>query len=273
MPMLLHTLACRAGDTFPLAAEIPDGGATVAGIPVHALAEGLLPHLPVGTRLRPAAAQPADSAGDGALFAVSGHCRLPASRDEAGRLRPGLLLTALRDTPALAADFSASRTGWALAWITLSDKGSKGLREDTAGPLIEEMVSTALPLCHARGFLLPDDGPRLRALLTDLALNEGYDLIFTTGGTGLSSRDVTPQATEAVIDRPLPGFVQAMMAASLAKTPRAALSRATAGIAGRCLIINLPGSRKAVRENLEAVMPALGHALDKLNDDPADCGA
>ena len=120
------------------------------------------------------------------------------------------------------------------------------------------------------------DEPRLveelRALLVDLALNQGYDVICTSGGTGVGPRDISPQVTSAVLDYPLPGFSMAMMQASLAKTPHAAISRAVAGVLGQSIIINLPGSRKAVVENLEAVLPALPHALDKLHGDPADCG-
>lgn len=141
-----------------------------------------------------------------------------------------------------------------------------------SGPAIAEIIGADLPLCHSQGFLLPDEPGPLRALLTELALGLEYDLICTTGGTGLSPRDIAPQVTAALLDLPLPGFSQAMLAASLAKTPRAALSRAVAGVLGRSIVINLPGSRKAVLENLAAVLPALPHALDKLHGDSADCG-
>ncbi len=146
------------------------------------------------------------------------------------------------------------------------------MREDLSGPAIRELTAARLPLCHSQGFLLPDEPAQLRALLTDLALHQGYDLICTTGGTGLSPRDTTPQVTAALLDTPLPGFSQAMMAASLAQTPHAAISRAVAGVLGQSIIINLPGSRKGALENLAAVLPALPHALDKLHGDPADCG-
>jgi molybdenum cofactor synthesis domain-containing protein len=162
--------------------------------------------------------------------------------------------------------------GRSLAWVTLSDKGAEGLRQDASGPLIEELVAAALPLSLARGFLLPDDQAALRALLTDLALVQGFDLILTTGGTGVAPRDVTPEATLAVIEKRLPGFERAMTAASLAKTPRGAVSRAVAGTLGQSLVVNLPGSPKAVRECLEPLLSALGHTLDKLQGDPAECG-
>lgn len=164
------------------------------------------------------------------------------------------------------------KEGRSLAWVTLSDKGSQGMREDLSGPAIADLAAAHLPLCHSQGFLLPDEASQLRALLTDLALNQGYDLICTTGGTGLSPRDITPQVTAALLDLPLPGFSQAMLAASLDKTPHAAISRAVAGVLGQSIIINLPGSRKGVQENLAAVLPALPHAFDKLHGDPADCG-
>ena len=165
------------------------------------------------------------------------------------------------------------RRGRSLAWITLSDKGAEGLRQDASGPLIEELVAAALPLGLARGFLLPDDQAALRALLTDLALVQGFDLILTTGGTGVAPRDVTPEATLAVIEKRLPGFERAMTAASLAKTPHGAVSRAVAGTLGQSVIVNLPGSPKAVRECLAPLLPALAHTLDKLQGDPAECGA
>lgn len=194
------------------------------------------------------------------------------------------LLTALTDlagcpdlggplaAPGGTARLEVCKNGRSLAWITLSDKGSQGLREDLSGPAIAEIIGADLPLCHSQGFLLPDEPGPLRALLTELALGLEYDLICTTGGTGLSPRDIAPQVTAALLDLPLPGFSQAMLAASLAKTPRAALSRAVAGVLGRSIVINLPGSRKAVLENLAAVLPALPHALDKLHGDSADCG-
>ena len=179
---------------------------------------------------------------------------------------------ALVDLPVGEISLETRRTGRALAWVTLSDKGSQGMRDDTSGPAMAALVADTLPLCHSQGFLLPDDAVQLRALLVDLALNQGYDVICTSGGTGVGPRDISPQVTSAVLDYPLPGFSMAMMQASLAKTPHAAISRAVAGVLGQSIVINLPGSRKAVVENLEAVLPALPHALDKLHGDPADCG-
>jgi molybdenum cofactor synthesis domain-containing protein len=182
------------------------------------------------------------------------------------------LLTALVDVPAGTLDVTVSKRGWSLAWVTLSDKGSQGLRRDASGPLIRQMVQEALPLCHSQGFMLSDAPDQLRWLLTSLALEQGYDLVCTTGGTGVAPRDFAPQVTAFLLDMQLPGFSQAMMAASLAKTPNASISRAVAGVLGSTLVVNLPGSRKAVQENLEAILPAIGHALAKLNGDTADCG-
>ena len=156
-------------------------------------------------------------------------------------------------------------------WLP-ADDGGHALQCLMTRALADLPVGDALPLCHSQGFLLPDDAVQLRALLVDLALNQGYDIICTSGGTGVGPRDISPQVTSAVLDYPLPGFSMAMMQASLAKTPHAAISRAVAGVLGQSIIINLPGSRKAVVENLEAVLPALPHALDKLHGDPADCG-
>ncbi|MFR4119047.1 MAG: molybdenum cofactor biosynthesis protein B [Bilophila wadsworthia] len=156
--------------------------------------------------------------------------------------------------------------------ITLSDKGAAGLRVDESGPLMAADTRAKLPLCHEQGFMIPDDPQTLRPLVMELALGQGYDLILTSGGTGLAPRDTTPEALLPIFERRLPGFEQAMMQASLAKTPTAAISRAVAGTLGRTIVITLPGSRKAVSENLAAILPALGHALEKLHGDPSDCG-
>ena len=167
--------------------------------------------------------------------------------------------------------FTLSRNGFALAWITLSDKGAAGQRVDASGPLVEELVRGAMPLSLARGFVLPDEERGIRALLSQLALLDGFDLICTTGGTGVAPRDVTPEATLAVIEKRLPGFERAMTLTSLAKTPHAAVSRAVCGTLGGAVIVNLPGSPKAVRECLGALLPALAHTIEKLQGDPSDC--
>ncbi len=163
------------------------------------------------------------------------------------------------------------RHGFALAWITLSDKGAAGLRADASGPLIEELARAEMPLCFARGFVLPDEERQIAALLMQLALVDGFDFICTTGGTGVAPRDVTPEATLRVIEKRLPGFERAMTLTSLAKTPRGAVSRAVCGTLGGAVVVNLPGSPKAVRECLGAVLPAVAHTIEKLQGDPADC--
>jgi len=120
--------------------------------------------------------------------------------------------------------------------------------------------------------VLPDDQQLLEQRLRHLADESCLDLVVTTGGTGVSPQDVTPDATLAVIDREVPGMAEAMRLNSLAKTPHAMLSRAVAGVRGQTLIINLPGSVKGARENMQVLLPALDHALDKIQGDPSDCG-
>jgi len=144
--------------------------------------------------------------------------------------------------------------------LTISDKGSRGEREDRSGPVIREDV-TAAGFAVADYEVVPDAKDAIAGRLAAWADGGVVDIILTTGGTGLSRRDVTPEATLAVIEREVPGLAEAMRAKSLEKTPMAVLSRAVAGQRGNCLIINLPGSPRAVRECLEVVLPALAHAV------------
>jgi molybdenum cofactor synthesis domain-containing protein len=165
-----------------------------------------------------------------------------------------------------------SRQGFSLAWITLSDKGSRGERVDASGPAIRDAIMEAMQISLARGMIIPDEPEILKAALVDCCLFQGFDLVFTTGGTGVGPRDITPEVTLSLLDKSLPGFERAMTQASLAKTPHAMISRAVAGVMGLSLVVNLPGSPKAVRENLQAVLPALKHAVEKLQGDARDCG-
>jgi molybdopterin adenylyltransferase len=144
--------------------------------------------------------------------------------------------------------------------LTVSDKGSRGEREDLSGPAIRDL--TAGIGYAAMYVVVPDEMEIIAEKLIEWADGGKVDVILTNGGTGLSARDVTPEATLGVIDREVPGIGEAMRAKSLAITPNAMLSRATAGMRGQCLIINLPGNPKAVRECLEAVLPAIPHAVE-----------
>ncbi|OGP88836.1 MAG: molybdenum cofactor biosynthesis protein [Deltaproteobacteria bacterium RBG_16_48_10] len=155
--------------------------------------------------------------------------------------------------------------------LTISDRGSKGEREDSSGPLIREMVKE-LPAEVIHTDIIPDEKEVIVEALKRSADQLRADLILTTGGTGLSPRDVTPDATLEVIEKEVPGFAEAMRAESLKKTPHAMISRAVIGIRGACLIVNLPGSPKGVRENLKVILPALPHALSKIKGDPSECG-
>jgi molybdopterin adenylyltransferase len=159
-----------------------------------------------------------------------------------------------------------------VAIITLSDKGSRGEREDESGMIIQEMIrSIGASVGHYE--VLPDEKQSIVEVLSRLSDSGTIDLIITTGGTGVSPRDVTPEATREVIERELPGMAEVMRAESFKKTPHAMISRAIAGIRKRTLIVNLPGSPRAVRENLAVILPALPHAIEKINGDPRDCGS
>jgi molybdenum cofactor synthesis domain-containing protein len=151
--------------------------------------------------------------------------------------------------------------------LTVSDRSARGERTDESGPLLRQMVERQGWVVE-RESIVPDDSPSIQAVLIDWADGSRLDLILTTGGTGFAPRDVTPEATRAVIERKAPGLAEAMRAASLTKTPHAMLSRAVCGIRGRTLIVNLPGSPKAARENLETILPALPHAIALLQESP-----
>ncbi len=156
------------------------------------------------------------------------------------------------------------------AVLTVSDKGSRGEREDLSGAALEEELR-ALGVAAVERAIVPDEQELIAAELRRWADETSVNLVLTTGGTGMTARDVTPEATRAVLDRDAPGFAEAMRAQSLAKTPHAMISRAVSGIRGRTLIVNMPGSPRACREQFAMIAPALPHAVEKLLDLGGDC--
>ena len=159
---------------------------------------------------------------------------------------------------------------FSFAVLTISDKGSAGLREDTSGATIKDTMEKA-GYVIAHYAILPDEQKVIEAELRRICDEGLANLILTTGGTGFAKRDVTPEATLAVVEKLCPGIPEAMRALSLAITSRAMLSRSVAGIRNNTLIINMPGSKKAVQECLEYILPALGHGLEILLGKDAEC--
>ncbi len=157
------------------------------------------------------------------------------------------------------------------AVITVSDKGARGERVDTSGPnLCEILKEKGFDVVYTS--IIPDEMEQIKSELTACADEKKIALVLTTGGTGFSPRDITPEATMQVVERPTPGIPEAMRAESMRITPKGCLSRSAAGIRGRTLIINLPGSKKASQENILAVIDAVAHGLDMLySEGSADC--
>lgn len=150
-----------------------------------------------------------------------------------------------------------------VAVLTISDRSARGARADQGGPLVEQLV-VAVGADVVKRALVPDERDEIEAILREWADGGAIDLILTTGGTGLGARDVTPEATRAVINKEAPGIAETMRAAGIAHTPMAALSRQVAGARGTTLIVNLPGSPKAIKEGLDAVIEILPHAVEML---------
>jgi len=156
------------------------------------------------------------------------------------------------------------------AVITMSDKGSRGEREDTSGEAIKELlIDQGFELVHYS--VIADDIPQIVETVIDAIEKDQTDLVLTTGGTGVSPRDVTPEAMDHIFDKEVPGIAEAMRAASIKITPRAVISRSRAGIRSTSLIVNLPGSRKAALENIAVILPALKHAIEKIKGSTKDC--
>ncbi|MDI3521982.1 MAG: hypothetical protein PWR31_1127 [Bacillota bacterium] len=225
-------------------------------------------HLPVGTRLKVGAdvllevTQIGKKCHHGcAIYQQVGDCIMP---------REGIFARVLLGGRVRNGDPILIEEGYRLAIVTASDKGARGEREDTGAQVIRRLVAGLGEVVEYK--VLPDEREELAAELKRLADERAIDLILTTGGTGLGPRDVTPEATLDVVDRLVPGLPEAMRAAGFAKTPHALLSRAVAGIRGRTLIVNLPGSPRGVEENLSVILPALPHGLAVLTGRAAECG-
>ena len=155
--------------------------------------------------------------------------------------------------------------------LTISDKGAVGERQDKSGEAIHEILS-GMGVHIVNYDIIPDEKELIVEKLVKWADEDALDVLITTGGTGLTPRDVTPEATLDVVDRIVPGFAEAMRVESLRKTPMAMLSRAVVGTRGKCLIVNLPGSPRAVRECLEVILPVLPHAVETLKGEAGECG-
>lgn len=202
-----------------------------------------------------------------AIFQAVGHCIMPQEGLflevlSGGTVSPGDEVQVTRHIP---------RQTMQVAIVTVSDRAFRGEREDASGPALRTHVETELGGHVAAQVIVPDDLEAIERALRELTERRGVDVILTTGGTGCAPRDVTPEATRAVIEREVPGIAEQMRACSMRVTPHAMLSRATAGIVGQCLIINLPGSPRGAVENLAAIAPALPHAVELVRGGTREC--
>lgn len=222
--------------------------------------------LPVGCRLR---------VGDRALLEITqigktchSSCEIAQRMGECIMPKEGIFARVLRGGPVAVGD--EVRVVWRAAVLTISDKGAAGAREDRSGPAVCALAEQhGYHVVHTQ--IIPDEFDAIAQALRALCDEDRADLILTTGGTGFAPRDVTPEATESVLIRRAPGIAEAMRAGSLAITPRAMLSRATAGIRARALVVNLPGSPKGAAENLGFVIDALGHGIALLKSAEGEC--
>ena len=233
--------------------------------------------LPIGARLRIRAAGPATEGvllevtqigkvchNPCAIYALAGECIMPTDGIFCRVLRGG------RVRPGDAIEVAGPARRFRVALVVLSDSRSTGAREDLVVPATADVLaSTAFDLVETR--IIPDDEPGIVATLRELVARDDIHLILTSGGTGLAPRDHAPEATRAVIEREAPGLPELLRMKGLAHTPRAMLTRGVAGTAGRTLIVNLPGSPKAVREGLDTLLPILPHALETLLGQSREC--
>ncbi len=201
------------------------------------------------------------------IYETVGDCIMPRSGTFARVVRSGTVEVGSE----LAVDPSFDQFRFGV--ITVSDRGAAGEREDGAGPLVAELLQSTIGGLEVAREIVADDRRAISDKLVELCDEHVCDLVVTTGGTGLSPRDVTPDATLGVIDREIPGMAEAMRTAGLSKTPHAMLSRAVCGQRGQSLIVNLSGSPRAVREQLEVLEPVLAHALETATGIPQDCAA
>lgn len=260
---IIHCFGCIKNGVYPLKSSREDekGGIYAADSTIFRD----LSEMPVATEIF-------EANNEKPLFMLESLLWHPIAQDCQFRFRQPLL-KALENIPERTIQVEHyQKRNYSLAVITLSDKGTEGLRQDKSGPEIIAILRNCLSFSLVNSWLIPDDAQLLKALVTDLACNQCYDLILTTGGTGIGKRDITPQTISPLLDLELPGFAQAMMSASLQETSNGMLSRALAGLINHSLVINLPGSVKAVRCNLKAILPALAHALKKASGDDSDCG-
>jgi molybdenum cofactor synthesis domain-containing protein len=248
-----------------------------------------LPHLPIGTRLVVSAAKPVPEAREQgpmesirqsisqvvvevtqigkvchdrcAIYYLAGDCIMP---------REGIFARVICSGEVRTGDRIEVDDRARMAILTASDKGSRGEREDKSSEAIRSLVKDLGVVCDYA--MVPDERETISSELRRLSDERGVDLVITTGGTGLSPTDITPEATLDIIDRQVPGLAEAMRIEGLRHTSRAMLSRAVAGIRGRTLIVNLPGSPKGVTENLSAILPVLPHALEILRGAGGECG-